>query len=82
MAEWRDMESAPRDGTWVKLLIPYDRLKFSEAECTDAGYWDADAEFPDHPKGCWRYEGDDGPFDMAPVAWMPLPSPPETENNG
>ena len=67
--DWQPIETAPKDGTRVILLIPYDRERFSEVECTDGGNWDAD-------DNCWRYDGDDGPFDLQPTHWMTLPAPP------
>lgn len=89
---WQPIETAPKDGTWVKLLIPYCREKFTEDECTDEGYWDADVvnhawgdrkidpEWrklrPSGRKGCWRFDGDDGAFDIQPTHWKPLPEPP------
>lgn len=64
---WRHMDFAPKDGTRVKLLIPYDRNRFTEAECTDEGSW-SDAE------KCWRFDGDDGPDDIQPTHWRPIKS--------
>jgi hypothetical protein len=61
---WRHMDRAPKDGTRVKLYIPYDRSKFTEAECTDEGWWSAEDD-------CWRYDGDDGPDDIQPTMWRP-----------
>ena len=82
--EWQDIATAPKDGRRVKLLIPYDRSIFSEEECIDEGSWDAEAYWPGvkghHPPetGCWRFDGDDGPFDIAPTHWMPLEAPEPT----
>jgi hypothetical protein len=85
MAEWQPIETAPRDGTRIQLLIPYDRDKFTEAQCTDEGYWDADVEHdvnrrqPDGTwklvvieRGCFRFDGDDGAFDIQPTHWRPI----------
>lgn len=76
---WLPIDSAPRDGSRVELLIPYSRELFSEAECTDEGSWDAEAEWPYPPnsrenplRGCWRFDGDDGAFDIQPEYWRPL----------
>ena len=63
-ASWRPIETAPRDGSRIVLLIPYAREKFSEAECTDEGCWDADDK-------CFRFDGDDGPDDIQPTHWRP-----------
>ena len=70
----------------MQLLIPYSRAKFSEAECTDEGYWDCSAEHlgwgeRDDPNwkelrvtrnGCFRFNGYDGPFYIQPSHWRPL----------
>lgn len=64
MDEWRDISSAPRDGTRIKLLIPYCRKTFTEAECTDHGKWSVKFQ-------CFRFDGDDGPNDIQPTHWMP-----------
>jgi len=65
MKPWQDISTAPKDGTWIQLLIPYDRSKFSEIDCTDEGQWDKD----DH---CFRFIGDDGADDIQPTHWRPL----------
>lgn len=70
---WRPIDSAPKDGSTIELLIPYNREMFTEVECTDKGYWDAEVEStPErrHPrKGCFRFDGDDGAFDIQPTHW-------------
>lgn len=86
-ASWQQIQTAPKDGSRMQLLIPYNRKKFSEAQCTDEGYWDAEAEHlywgdrttdPDWKKlrpvtkGCFRFDGDDGAFDIQPTHWRPL----------
>lgn len=92
MSDWQPIATAPKDGTRVKLLIPYSREKFTEEECIDYGHWDAEVEHmwwgdrhtdPNWKelrpirKGCWRFDGDDGAFDIQPTHWMPLPEPPK-----
>lgn len=65
---WRDIATAPRDGTSIQLC---------EADpggyyCAFTGWW-AD--------GMWRFTGQDADEDCAifrPTHWMPLPSPPGT----
>src|SRR6185312_16047375 len=68
---WQPIETAPRDGSRIQLLIPYNPYKFSDADCTDEGYWDAEAVWPYEPRkvGCFRFSGDDGPFDIQPTHW-------------
>lgn len=88
MSEWRDIATAPKDGTRVRLLIPYSRELYTEAECTDCGHWeplpeDANArlgtpEWGIAAGGCWRFDGDDGAFDIRPTHWQPLPDPPSS----
>lgn len=60
---WRDMESAPKDGTRVLVLDSDGEAKI--AKCVD-GDW---CEFFDGTQG--------GDVDFRhPTAWQPLPSPP------
>lgn len=83
-AIWRPIESAPRDGSRIALLVPYSKETFSEAECTDEGYWEP---LPPDTKasismgvpqwgvdagGCFRFDGDDGGFDIQPTHWRPI----------
>lgn len=82
--DWQPIETAPKDGSRVKLLIPYKREKFSEAQCTDEGYWQSLESWNPDPwlldgtdipqwgidaGGCWRFDGDDGGFDIQPTHW-------------
>lgn len=85
---WQPIETAPRDGTVVKLLIPYEPSIFSEEQCADVGYWQdwsqasmkrMGMDWEKWGGGCWRFNGDDGEFDIQPTHWMPLPSPPEPQ---
>ncbi len=68
MTGWRSIETAPKDGRRFQLLIPYDRNIFSEEECTDEGCWEPDSG----RRGCFRFDGDDGPDDIQPTHWRPL----------
>ncbi len=63
---WQPIESAPKDGGSVLLYIPYSPEKFPPEECADVGRWNDE-------DGCFRFNGDDGPDDIQPTAWMPLP---------
>lgn len=82
-SSWRPIETAPRDGSRVALLIPYTREKFSQFQCTDVGYWEplgtyhkADIgmgipQWGADAGGCFRFDGDDGSFDIQPTHWRP-----------
>lgn len=74
--DWQDISTAPRNGFKVQLLIPYNRRLFTEKQCTDVGYWEVrlhDSRVPSWAKGgCWRFKGDDGPYDIQPTHWKPL----------
>ena len=63
---WQPIESAPRDGARISVLIPYDPEIYTESQRTDEGWWDPDDE-------CFRFTGDDGPDDLQPTHWQPLP---------
>jgi len=69
---WRDIESAPRDGTAVLVYEPAEKSMA-------VGWWE------DHyvwvSPGAWitDYARSDTPV-WRPTHWQPLPSPPETEN--
>lgn len=78
--EWQPMDSAPRDGTVI-------RLKWRDAE--DIGYFDKfglckEEVWERHPE----YRGLDGEWsttygnaaidEVEPQGWMPLPAPPNT----
>jgi len=98
-ADWRDMESAPRDGTPILIYDPDagfagqprehhmpdgaltageciyrlndPRLQWYDDRRYAIGYW--------RPWGGW---GNRNSATVTPKCWQPLPSPPETENNG
>jgi hypothetical protein len=60
--KWKNISTAPRDETLIRLLIPYDRTTFTEKECTDIGFWSIEDK-------CFRFTGDDGPDDIQPTHW-------------
>jgi hypothetical protein len=64
---WQDISTAPKDGARIYVLIPYDTDIHSYEQCVDIGWW-AD--------GCFRFHGDDGPDDIQPTHWQPLPNLP------
>jgi hypothetical protein len=61
---WRDIESAPKDGTRVLVFSPLDKAIFA---CGfENGMWQT---------GVWRANNNAG----QPTHWMPLPTPPEAK---
>ncbi len=84
--QWRPIKTAPKDGTRIRVFIPYDPASFDDAECEDSGWWEPLEEvgIPEpllgdwYPQwgieagGCWRFEGDDGAYDLQPIMWCPL----------
>lgn len=72
--EWMPIDTAPKDGTYVLLVIPYD-----EPSVTVGAY---DGVHPREHWHSWRFDGDDGPCDIQPTHWLPLPSPPTDAGKG
>lgn len=66
-AQWREMEDAPRDGTWILVLAK----KESRAE----GRGDVVRFIIDAPPGAFRWRARDwfGFFDDELVGWLPIP---------
>ncbi len=67
---WRDMSTAPRDGS--KVLVGTHR------NLVEIAWWDADA-YAKHPQPFWKTSGPWGVRqnrEHPPLAWMPLPHPP------
>lgn len=95
-AEWRDIESAPRDGTdiilgaWGQTFrgepVP-DRVTVghwtSEEECRrQIGDCGGECRCPEYDYDEPTWISWDGGFtaENPPNGWQPLPSPPETDN--
>ena len=75
LTEWRDISSAPRDGTWLEFAMTDERREY--------GRWDADTEAWVDRQG-WGIEAmlnpKTGEWRVRPYAWrpvLPLPQPPE-----
>lgn len=72
MSEWKDISSAPKDGTEVLLFIPGTPAR------TALGAWRATSSWQNGIKALadpdWHGLGISGP----PSHFMPLPSPPHT----
>lgn len=80
MTDWNyDMEAAPRDGTPVLLYKPDERMV---GEYMLVGYW---GEWPGQADGWIACDGKPQGYYSSvtnsnqgyPIAWMPLPAPPE-----
>lgn len=73
MSEWMIMETAPKDGDSIKVL-----LKFNNGEIS-VGYWDlyyAEGGDGYHGGEAWIEPISGEKLDMyydAPIGWMPLP---------
>ena len=50
------MQDAPKDED-IQLLIPWTQPQWTVGQWCDVG-------------SCWRYHGDDGPQDIAPIGWL------------
>lgn len=72
MSEWHPIETAPKDGTTIRLKVP--------AEGMNAGFeenarWRSGVD-EDGPYGFWSY-GFGWLTHVKPTHWMPLPDPPK-----
>lgn len=77
MSDWRTIDSAPRDGTWI--IAFNSQGVFPCAWCEEPDYddyrgWSAAGS----GYGGALYSLHNGVFDN-PTHWMPLPAPPEAE---
>jgi len=81
-ADWRSMDSAPRDGTdidvWVEGEFPRRLTNVSWREPSDSEWWVHGGDTIETPDATWHDVF--GPLgqDDQPTAWMPLPSPPQS----
>lgn len=65
---WRPIETAPMDGASVLLACEHGVVQEGHYEPDDKGWWLAQC----HPTDYW-----DG--QVFPLAWMPMPDPPFTD---
>ena len=72
MADWQDISTAPRDGTFV--LLYDDRFKHSEASYLIAHWHTPLEEWAGRPNSKGRF-----PLWGEATHWMPLPVPPEPQ---
>jgi Protein of unknown function (DUF551) len=79
MSEWQDIESAPKDGSYMLMYFPEVGYR---SESIRVGFFDAD-KYAKKPKPYFRGIGN--PLgvkyerDNQPTHWMPLPKPPEAK---
>ena len=68
---WRDISTAPRDGTWI-LIYYKDSVHFpiQSAKFTDFGAWETTHAYEE----CQEYP--------MPTHWIPLPLPPKNSAGG
>ncbi len=75
-AEWRSMESAPKDGSEFLFLLERDAIV--------VGHWDPD-KYARKPRPYWTNQRDFFRTSRArenqPIAWQPLPAPPKQEGH-
>lgn len=64
MTEWQPIETAPKHGTLILLYEPR-----PDTHAYEIGFYDC---------GCWF--GSDHMYTVYPTHWMPLPDPPEQED--
>lgn len=75
--EWRTIDSAPKDGTWILAIVAGD-WKPGVPYAPNVVKWGTSADWGGWPSG-WLAE-DDGELIAAHFThWMPLPNPPATE---
>jgi ribosomal protein S1 len=70
MSEWQSIDTAPKDGTVVKVVSATKRGIFT--------YYPYPITSAFHNgKWCWKLDKEDWTsFDPQPTHWMPLPAPP------
>ena len=81
---WRDIESAPKDGTpiivwcpefWVNEgITPWGRGAIVTA------YWGVYVDCREDEKPCWIVVESNGTDPCTPTMWMPLPAPPASNS--
>lgn len=77
---WRDIETAPRDGTKVLVYVPGASLYPTAAQYDTRAYFEREYGNPDYMEEGWRwsfgYPADFHEETIQPTHWMPLPEPP------
>jgi len=93
MSEWKDISTAPKDGTWIQARIPgYGsdniiawRGWYVTDEDDEVCAWTFMTE--QEPPDCWTdgvcwKVNEDGKASVQPTHWMPLPPPPAPKGEG
>jgi hypothetical protein len=65
MSEWKLIETAPKDGTRVMIVIA------ENIKTVCVAYWSKGCDAWMSIPGCWSREA---------THWMPIPAPPKTES--
>lgn len=68
LTEWRDMSTAPRDGT--RFMANQPPFGVSIVHRHDPG---GEAKNPKHHYECWAFDSSIGPYPCKPTGWLPLP---------
>jgi len=78
---WRDIESAPKDGTDILLYCPPPPGTYISGQLPDSGY--TLVEIGAFIDGRWEFRGlYDEEFLFPPTHWRPLPLPPLASGGG
>lgn len=79
--QWRDMASAPRDGTHILVCFgehPYSETWTFDQSPPTVAHWFGPADLPGLRAGGWYLSVCQNDSEkIHPTRWMPLPSPPE-----
>jgi hypothetical protein len=72
MTNWQPIETAPKDGTHILLLVENKAIEgwYGYSELSKVHKWKV-VELPIHGCGCCSCENDN------PTGWTPLPEPPK-----
>jgi len=73
--QWRPMDTAPRDGTWILVRAKKEATVPSRVD----GFGDVVRFITDAPTGAFQWRARDwfGFFDDELIAWLPIPALPE-----
>jgi len=72
MGEWRPIETAPRDATWIIAYCVHANAKYVKDAEAEGWVAPTRAQWIDHNGGGWTWHGMAGRF----THWIPMPEPP------